>query len=275
MNNTSILGKLFGLGLIALVGSAGLALAQAPPAKPAKPPANKPAAGEKARPTAAELMKLMDENMTFEARKTRMTMVVEGRRTRSYEMVAYSRGEEDSAIEYLAPARDKGTRMLKLKDELWIYMPSVERVQKISGHMLREGMMGSDLSYEDMMASQEMENAYAASVTGESTEEGRPCWVLEMKAKDNTVSYPRRVTCVDKATFIPLKQDLYALSGMLLKTWTMGDVKTFDGGRQFPTKMVIKDHVKKDSVTRLEFKEIEFGVKAPNEVFSLRWLERR
>ena len=96
-------------------------------------------------------MERMDKNLTFEARRARMVMTVEGRRTRSFEMVSYGRGEEDSAMEYVAPARDKNTKMLKLGDELWMYLPGVDRVQKISGHMLRQGMMGSDFSYEDIL----------------------------------------------------------------------------------------------------------------------------
>jgi outer membrane lipoprotein-sorting protein len=226
-------------------------------------------------PNAEQLLDRMDRNLTFEARRSRTVMTVEGRRTRHYEMVGYGRGEEDAAIEYLAPPREKGTRMLKLGDELWIYLPSVDRVQKISGHMLRQGMMGSDLSYEDMMASREMRKRYQAQVTGEATAEGRPCWVLELKAKDSSVSYPKRVTWVDKETFIPVKQELYALSGMLLKTWTMSEVKDFAGGRKFPTRMTIRDHIRKESVTTLEWKELEFGVQFPREVFSLRWLERK
>lgn len=226
-------------------------------------------------PTADELMDRMDKNLTFEARKTRTLMTVEGRRIRTYEMVSYGRGEEDAAVEYLSPARDKGTRMLKLGDELWLYLPGADKVQKISGHMLRQGMMGSDVSYEDLMASRELRQRYTARVVGEASHDGRPCWTLELKAKDDTVTYPKRLTCVDKETYIPLKQELYALSGMLLKTWTMSDVKAFAGGRKFPTRMVIQDHVKKDSITRLEFKDMEFGIDFPKEVFSLRWLERR
>ena len=237
-----------------------------------------PAAAEPASPsgapTAEQLLAAMDKNLTFEARKTRTVMTVEGRRTRSYEMVSYGRGEEDAAMEYVSPARDKGTRMLKLGDELWIYLPNVDRVQKISGHMLREGMMGSDVSYEDMLASRELRKRYNAKVTGAADLNGRGCWVLELKAKDDTVTYPKRITYVDKQTYVPVKQELYALSGMLLKTWTMADVKEFANGRKFPTKMTIEDHVKKQSLTRIEFKEIEFNVQFPSEVFSLRWLER-
>ena len=230
-------------------------------------------AGEGA-PSADELMNKMDQNLTSESRRTHLKMTVEGRRTRTFEMTSFSRGEDDAAMEYVAPAREKGTRMLKLGDELWIYLPGVDRVQKISGHMLREGMMGSDLSYEDLMSSRELRSRYQASVTGEDTVDGRPCWKLELKSKDDSVTYPKRVSWVDKETFIPLKQELYALSGMLLKTWTMSEVKTFPDGRRFATKMSVTDHVKNDSVTRIEFTDLEFGIDYPKEIFSLRWLER-
>ncbi len=252
--------------------------AVAPATPPAAPPADKPAAPPPSArvPTADELLTALDANMTFATRTAKLKMtVVNGKRTRVFEIISYGRGEEDAAMEYRAPAREKGTRMLKLGDELWIYMPTIDRVQKISGHMLRQGMMGSDLSYEDMMASRELRKRYTSKVTGDATVGGRPCWKLEMVATDKSVTYPRRETCVDKETMIAVEQKLFALSGMLIKTWTMSAVQTFEGGRRFPTKMVIRDHLRKGSETRIEMSGIRFGVALEREVFSLRWLERR
>jgi outer membrane lipoprotein-sorting protein len=218
----------------------------------------------------------MDANMTYESRTSTLKMTVEGkRRTRVFEMISYGRGQTDTAMEYKLPARDKGTKMLKIGDDLWLYLPAVDRTQKISGHMLRQGMMGSDLSYEDMMAAKQMEDQYKSTVLGSDTVDGRDCWKLEMVAKDNSVSYPKRVSWIDKQYFIPLKQELYALSGMLLKTWLMSDIQPFKGGRHFPMKMVIEDRVKKGSRTILEFSDLTFGVELPREVFSRRWLERK
>lgn len=226
-------------------------------------------------PSGDELLAAMDANLTFASRSSRLKMTVAGRRTRTYELVSLARGEEDAAIEYVAPARDKGTRMLKLSGELWIWLPSVDKVQKISGHMLRQGMMGSDLSYEDMMTSQQTRKLYRATVSGEEILDGRPCWKVELIAINDTVSYPKRITWVDRDTLIPGKQELYALSGMLLKTWTMTDVKDYGNGRRFPAKMEIRDHVKKDSITKLEFSDLKFDVELPKDRFTLRWLERR
>lgn len=231
---------------------------------------------ETVQPTPEALLGAMDQHMTFESRTATLVMVVEGRkRTRRYQIESFGRGISDSAMEYQAPARDKGTKMLKLGEDLWIYMPTVDRVQKISGHMLRQGMMGSDLSYEDMMASQKLRESYASTITGSETVDGRACWVLEMKARDDSVTYPKRKAWIDKEDKVALKQELYALSGMLLKTWTMSAVQDFPGNRRFPTKMVITDHIKKNSRTTLEFSDMTFGVKLPSEVFSKRWLERK
>ena len=116
-----------------------------------------------------------------------MTVVNARGRERAYQMETWGRGEEDSAVVYLALARDKGTKMLKIADELWIYLPSLEREQKISGHMLRQGMMGSDLSYEDMMESRELLAAYDSTVTGSAEIDGRECWVVDMVAKKEGV----------------------------------------------------------------------------------------
>jgi len=145
-------------------------------------------------PTAKELLAAMDEVLQFDTRTSTATMqVIDARRTRSYKMKTYARGQEDAAIVYLEPAREKGTKMLKKEDNLWLYMPRAERVQKISGHMLRQGMMGSDMSYEDMLEAADFEEMYEAEVVGEEETAGRPCWKLEAKARDSSVSYPRRL----------------------------------------------------------------------------------
>jgi len=234
------------------------------------------AAPAAALPSADVLLADIDRNLTFKTRTATVRMTVVSReRARTYVMRTWGRGVDEAATEYVEPARDTGTRMLRLGNDLWTYLPSVERVQKISGEMLRQGMMGSDLSYEDMMGAAAWREQYEATVVGAEAFNGRPAWKIEMKARDATVAYPRRVAWVDQETRIPVRQELYALSGMLLKTWDMTDVREFDGGRRFPTKMVIIDQLKAGSSTILEMTEMSFGVELEEEVFSRRWLERR
>ncbi|MCK5441921.1 MAG: outer membrane lipoprotein-sorting protein, partial [Maribacter sp.] len=103
-------------------------------------------------PKAASIIKKVDENMSSDSRVTESQMIIHGRRkSRTVSSTGYSEGYEKSFTEYLSPAREKGTKMLKLDDRLWIYSPATDRVIQLSGHMLRQSVMGSDLSYEDMM----------------------------------------------------------------------------------------------------------------------------
>lgn len=224
--------------------------------------------------TVDEILAKVDSNMTFDTRETTIRMTVtKGERVKTYRMHSYGRGVDESAVEYLEPARDKGTKMLKKSSELWLWLPGYEKVTKMSGHMLRKSMMGSDMSYEDMMQASGWRTLYTGVVAGEEKIDGRTCWKLELKANTPEVSYPRRLVWVDQQTSIPLRQELYALSGMLLKVWTMTDVKDF-GGRQFPTRMIIEDKVESGSKTELVFETMNFAVALQEEVFSLRWLER-
>jgi len=212
--------------------------------------------------------------MNFETRTAQIQMTVtRGRRVKVYEMNSFARGANEAAIEFNAPARDRGTKMLKRGGELWMYMPSIEKVQKISGHMLRQGMMGSDLSYEDLMETTQFRALYDATIVGEEEQNGRACWRLELTAKSEDVAYPRRTTWVDKEHMVPVHEELYALSGMVVKSWDLSDVQTF-GERHFPTRMVISDQLQTGSQTEVLFQEMSFSVALEEEVFSQRWLDR-
>ena len=166
--------------------------------------------------------------------------VTKPRRTKVYELETWGRGAEAAASEFHAPRRDAGTKMLKVGGELWMYMPAIEKVQKISGHMLRQGMMGSDVSYEDLLEFSEWQEMYTAALQGEESCGESTCWKLKLTAKSEDIAYPVRDVWVDQATRIPVRQELFAVSGMLLKTWIMEAPQAF-GERWYPTRMILED----------------------------------
>ncbi|MDR2500099.1 MAG: outer membrane lipoprotein-sorting protein, partial [Treponema sp.] len=70
----------------------------------------------------------------------------------------------------------------------------------ISGHMLKESMMGSDLSYEDTINNDTLSSRYTPTLSGSETWNGRGCWALDLTAKKRTESYPRQKLWIDKET---------------------------------------------------------------------------
>jgi outer membrane lipoprotein-sorting protein len=195
-------------------------------------------------------------------------MVIHGRRgSREVTSKGYSEGKFKSFTEYLTPEREKGTKMLKLEDKLWIYSPSSDRIIQLSGHMLRQSVMGSDLSYEDMMEDRKLLEMYNGKVIGEETIAGRKTWVLELNAKVDDVAYVKRKTWIDQERYVPLKEELYAKSGQLLKKTTMSKVEKIDG-RWFPKSVNYKDMLKNGKGTDFNIISIKFNPKIPAYIFS-------
>lgn len=121
-----------------------------------------------ARLSGEEILKRVDYNITAGNKIMIARMIIHLRRTsRTVEFKTYVQGTEKAFTEYLAPPREKGTRMLKLGNQLWMYSPMTERTIMISGHMLRQSVMGSDLSYEDMMEDPKLLNSYTAEIAGD------------------------------------------------------------------------------------------------------------
>lgn len=219
-------------------------------------------------PDPLEILKKVDQNMISKNKVIESKMIINGRRkSRTVVSKGYAEGDDKSFTEYLAPDREKGTKMLKLEDRLWIYSPSTDRTIQLSGHMLRQSVMGSDLSYEDMMEDRELTDLYDAKVTGEETLEDRKTWVLELNAKVEDVSYAKRKMWIDQERYVPLKEELFAKSGQLLKKTSMSEVEQIDG-RWYPKKMNYKDMLKSGNGTDFIVVSIAFDADIPEYLFS-------
>lgn len=219
-------------------------------------------------PAVKEIIEKVDKNMSAESRIFTSKMIIHNpRNTRTVESKSWNMGENNAYTEYLSPARDQGTKMLKLEDQLWIFSPETDRIIQISGHMLRQSVMGSDLSYEDMMEDPHLLNHYTGKIDGEEKIDGRTCWVITLNAFTPDVAYQTQKIWVDKDRYIPLKKELYAKSGMLLKRLELSDIKQIQG-RWYPVKMLFKDVLKEGDGTEFQIMDIEFNAKIPDYIFS-------
>ena len=219
-------------------------------------------------PSAKEIIEKVDKNMSAESRIFTSKMVIHNpRNTRTIESKTWSIGEKKSYSEYLSPPREQGTKMLKLDDQLWIFSPSTDRIIQISGHMLRQSVMGSDLSYEDMMEDPHLLNHYTGKIDGEEKLNDRICWVISLTANTPDIAYQTQKVWVDKDRFIPLKKELYAKSGILLKKMELSDIKQIQG-RWFPEKILFKDVLKEGEGTEFLIEDINFNVAIPDYLLS-------
>ncbi len=224
-------------------------------------------------PSAAELLARVDSNEVYSSisYKGRMTIEYQGKRyVKTFE--AFARGGSDSYVEFLNP-EDKGTKYLKTEGRLYVYSPDSEEVMLISGHLLKESMMGSDLSYEDTIDNEKLSARYVPTLAGKETLEGREAWVLDLAARKKTESYPRQKLWVDVVTGDLLRFELYALSGSKLKEYVLLKAQAI-GGRRFPVEFEMRDLLRKGSRTVFLMSDVVLDARVPDSVFSLRNLER-
>ena len=220
----------------------------------------------------------MDDNLVFETRRCKGRLTVtndEG--TRVKEMVIYAKGYYTSHTKFVAPPRDKGTKYLRMnkgrKRLLYMYLPTAEKVIRISGHMLRQSMMGSDWSYEDALESPRLLDSYKVVEGKEVEVDGVACYEMKLKALRRSVTYQSRTLIMEKERSVPVKQEFYARGGKHLKTITFHDVKKIRN-RYYPGLSIMKNHLLKNSTSRFELYDLQFDVDLPRGVFTKRFLER-
>ena len=234
--------------------------------------ASAPAARAQLSPV--HILERVDANMTINTARVvaQMTIAYRDGDVRTLQYTAWAQGTNRALLEFTSPARDAGSRFLRLEDAMWIFLPRVGKSVRIQGHMLRQGLMGSDFSYGDASENPSLVEDYDATIEREEVFEGRPAIVLYMTARRRDLAYPGRRVWVDTERWIPLKEERFARSGRLLKTAVLSDVRRL-GDRWYPFRIEMDDALQTDTRTVLQMLRIDLDVAVPPEVFTLRYLE--
>jgi outer membrane lipoprotein-sorting protein len=167
----------------------------------------------------------------------------EGRTSDTSKFRVYGKGADRSVVEFLAPASEKGRYVLMLRDAMWIYLPSSSRPIRISP---MQRLMGQ-ASNGDVARTSFHVDYHARSVT----EDGNH-WLLELEAKDPSMSYKRVRLWVDRASYEPRRADFYVASGKLLKR---AHYKQFGSmaGRRVVTEVEIEDLLRAGNRTVMRY----------------------
>jgi outer membrane lipoprotein-sorting protein len=231
------------------------------------------ACGAAGAQTADEILSRIDANMSFTSIKYsgRMEITIGGQ-TRYKTMTSAAIGSTKAFAEFTNP-EDRGTRYLKLDKNLWIYFPKEQDTVKISGHLLKEGMMGSDVSYEDALESSDFRAKYSVALKGEDSVNDRRCFVLELSAKVPTAAYDRRVLWVDAERYITLKEEMYAKSGKLLKVSNTLEVARV-GDRWYPVRSEYVSKLRSNTKTVFAMSDLQIDANLDPGQFTMSALTR-
>ncbi len=185
-----------------------------------------------------------------------------------------SGGDQKYFMYFHNPNDVRGTSFLVYKyqgkdDDRWLFIPSINLVNRIAARDSRSSFVGSDFTYEDISGRDIEADTY--KYIKEDAIQGKPCHVIESTPKSQT-EYTKKVSWIDKVTYIPLKEEYYDIQGSLYKTFTADKVETVNG-LPAVTKRTM-ENIKSGHRTEVVFENISYNVGLNDDVFSERFLRK-
>ena len=194
---------------------------------------------------------------------------------RSLEMEVWSLGTEHSLVRVNSPAREAGTATLKAGQEVWNYLPRVDRTIKVPPSLMMGAWMGSHFTNDDLVKESRIIDDYDFEISFEGLRDGMEVWEFVMTPRPEApVVWGRIEEQVRKADLMPIWVRYYDEDGTLMRTLTFSDYRTM-GGRLVPAVMRVIPADKPEESTVLVYHELEFDVELTEEYFSLRNLRAR
>jgi len=173
-----------------------------------------------------------------------------------------------------APARDRGTVTLKRQNEMWNWIPVVQRIIKIPPSMMLQPWMGSDFTNDDLVEESSIVNDYSQSLIGEEEIGGYDCHKIELIPKPEAgVVWGKVIMWISKKGYLELKTDFYDEDSSLVKSLIGSNVKMM-GGRRIPTHLEMIPVNKPGEKTVFDYHSIKFDVKIRPSFFSQRNMRR-
>lgn len=207
-------------------------------------------------------------SMTIETPEWKRTLEVEGwNKDRNYALIVLR-----------APAKERGNTTLRRKNEMWVWMPKVERVIKIPPTMMHAAWQGSDFTYEDIVKADSIVKDYTHKILKTTKEEGRTVYRIEATPlPDAPVVWGKvysEVALYDEdQSVVPLLEEDYSERGELIRTIRMSDVKVL-GGRRVPARLECVPAKKPGKRTVLQYHDLDFEITLGEDFFSYQRLQK-
>lgn len=198
--------------------------------------------------------------------------IVSPRWERTLKMDVWSSGIDRSFIVITYPKKDKDTTFLRIKTDMWQYVPNIEKTIKIPPSMMLQSWMGSDFTNDDLVKESSIVNDY----THKMLEETSDLYVIESIPKpEAAVVWGKVVQHVDKKTFLPVSDEFYDEDGALIRKIEYSDVKELPD-RRYPMRWTVKPMTedKKGHLTIITIDEAEFNIPIDEGIFSMQALKR-
>ena len=171
------------------------------------------------------------------------------------------RDDDKFRVFFKEPASVKGQEILRLGDNMWVYLPNLKRATRIAN---RESFQGGDFNNADVLRVN-----YSKDYSGELLKPEAPdTYLVKLKAKSPETAYDVIQLTVRKADLMPVKGQYFGTSGKMIRSAEFSDYKEFSKGFTRPAKVVMHNELVPARSSSMVLRMMNFDVDAPPQRFT-------
>ncbi len=224
---------------------------------------------------AREIVDQIDRLQRGDSSRGTVTMqIVTENWQRSLTMQIWSQGTENSLIRIDKPKKEAGTATLKVGNNIWNYLPKVNRTIKIPSSMMMASWMGSHFTNDDLVKESRLIRDYFITISFEGERNGIAVYEFTLIPKPEAAVVWGKVELeVRRDDLMPTWHRYYDEDATLMRELTFSEY-TLMGDRLVPARLVMQPHDKPGEQTMIIYDDLVFDIPIPADTFSLRNLER-
>ncbi len=221
------------------------------------------------QPSAKEIVKKANDLMQGQTNESYMHMsIVRPTWQRTIAFHSWSKGSSLSMVIITEPAKEKGQTFLKRKNEIWNWVPNIQRMIKLPPSMMSQGWMGSDFTNDDLLKAASIVDDYDQTLLGSEICNETNCYKIKLVPKPNAaVVWGSLIKWISKPGFFQMKTEFFDEDNQLVKTESASAIKTM-GDREIPTHFEIIPADKPGNKTIVDFDKTTFNKPIDDGFFS-------
>ena len=203
------------------------------------------------------------------------------RKTRGFTRLQANGNDNMRLVRFLAPADIKGTATLLIEhanadDDMWIYLPALGKVRRLSASNKKDSFVGTDFSYGDVIGYKVEE--WNHKLLREESLDGAATYVIESTPANDTVrqhtGYSKRLSWVRKDSFVAARTEFWDVANQPLKRIVASEIRQVGGNGRWQPMLTEAENLQTGNRTRIRFENFQADQNVPESLFTTKELDR-
>jgi outer membrane lipoprotein-sorting protein len=239
------------------------------------PSVNVFASNHTASPDVEKIIKHIDQLYRSKTSHADMEMhIVTPHYERTLKMLIWTKGTDKTFIRITAPKKEQGVATLRIGNEMWNYLPKVNKTMKISPSMMMGSWMGSDFTNDDLVKESSMLDDYTYQLITPEDASADMLYVQLIPKEDSSIVWGKIISAVRATDYMPVWQHFYDEKGKLMRVLNFKEIKKF-GRKTVPSVMEMIPQNKERHKTVVRWVTATFDSKVEDKIFTRRNLQKR